>query len=97
RPARVRGEKEIQRSQAVERQVNGTFADFWQPLFEAGDMVVLDGALATELERRGANLDDPLWSAKVLIDDPDLIRAVHLDYLRAGADVITSSSYQASF
>jgi len=59
--------------------------------------VVLDGALATELERRGANLDDPLWSAKLLIEAPELIQAVHRDYFRAGADVATSSSYQASF
>lgn len=57
---------------------------------------VLDGGLATELERRGADLRDPLWSAKLLLDDPDLIRAVHLDYLRAGADVITTASYQAT-
>ncbi len=59
--------------------------------------VVVDGALATELERRGANLDDPLWSAKLLIDAPEWIQAVHRDYFRAGADVATSSSYQASF
>jgi homocysteine S-methyltransferase len=70
---------------------------FWQPFLQNGAFVVLDGGLATELERRGANLDDPLWSAKVLIDNPDLIRQVHLDYLRAGANVITSASYQASF
>lgn len=57
---------------------------------------VLDGGLATELERRGADLRDPLWSAKLLLDDPELIRVVHLDYLRAGADVITSASYQAT-
>ena len=59
--------------------------------------VVVDGALATELERRGANLDDPLWSAKLLIDASEWIQAVHRDYFRAGADVATSSSYQASF
>jgi len=61
------------------------------------DLVILDGALATELERRGANLNDPLWSAKLLIEQPDLIRQVHLDYFLAGADVATTASYQASF
>src|SRR6185503_14630032 len=60
-------------------------------------LVVLDGGLATELERRGCDLRDPLWSAKVLVDEPERIREVHLDYLRAGADVITSASYQATF
>lgn len=59
--------------------------------------VILDGALATELERRGADLDDPLWSAKCLIERPDAIRAVHLDYFNAGADVATTATYQASF
>jgi homocysteine S-methyltransferase len=59
--------------------------------------VVLDGGLATELERRGADLRDRLWSARLLLEDPDLIRAVHADYFAAGADVAISASYQASF
>ena len=58
--------------------------------------MILDGGLATELERRGADLSDRLWSARVLIDDPDLIREVHLDYFRAGAMVATTATYQAS-
>jgi hypothetical protein len=60
-------------------------------------VVVLDGALATELERRGADLNDPLWSARLLIENPGLIEQVHTGYLWAGADVITTASYQASF
>ena len=66
-------------------------------LLAAQDCVILDGALATELERRGADLDDPLWSARCLIERPDLIRDVHRDYLAAGADVLTTATYQASF
>jgi homocysteine S-methyltransferase len=58
---------------------------------------VLDGGLATELERRGADLHDELWSARVLLEDPELIRRVHLDYFEAGAQVATTASYQASF
>src|SRR5829696_8277789 len=65
--------------------------------FAHRDFVILDGALATELERRGANLNDALWSARLLLEDPDLIRQVHSDYLVAGADVITTASYQATF
>jgi homocysteine S-methyltransferase len=60
-------------------------------------VVILDGGLATELERRGADLNDPLWSARLLLDAPELIRQVHLDYYAAGADVATTASYQASF
>jgi homocysteine S-methyltransferase len=59
--------------------------------------IVLDGALATELERRGVDLRDPLWSAKCLIESPRTIRAVHMDYFRAGADVATTATYQATF
>ena len=59
--------------------------------------LILDGGLATELEKRGADLDDPLWSAKLLIENPDLVRQVHHDYYAAGADVVISASYQASF
>ena len=59
-------------------------------------VLVLDGALATELERRGCDLRDPLWSAKVLIEAPALIQQVHYDYFAAGADCATTASYQAS-
>jgi homocysteine S-methyltransferase len=60
-------------------------------------VVILDGAMATELERRGADLNGPLWSAKVLLEYPSLIRRVHYDYFAAGADVATTASYQATF
>jgi len=57
---------------------------------------VLDGGLATELERRGCDISGPLWSAHVLDQSPATIAAVHLDYLRAGADCIATASYQVS-
>lgn len=57
---------------------------------------MLDGGLATELEARGATLDTPLWSARLLRDDPAMIAAVHRDYLDAGADIITTAGYQAT-
>ncbi|MEP6637808.1 MAG: homocysteine S-methyltransferase [Chloroflexota bacterium] len=61
-----------------------------------GAVVVLDGGLATALEARGHDLSDRLWSARLLIDDPAEIEAVHLTYFRAGAMVATTASYQAS-
>jgi homocysteine S-methyltransferase len=63
----------------------------------ARSVLILDGALATELERHGADLSDPLWSAKCLLESPQLIRKVHLDYFRAGAQVATTATYQATF
>ena len=68
-----------------------------QPILADQGVVILDGALATELERRGADLRDELWSARLLIEDPASIRQLHLDYFLAGADVAVSASYQASF
>lgn len=64
---------------------------------EAGaPVVILDGGLATALEARGFDLDDPLWSARLLIEDPEAVRDVHREYLEAGADCIATISYQAS-
>lgn len=58
--------------------------------------VILDGALATELEARGCDLCDPLWSAKVLMEAPELIYQVHYDYFAAGAQCAITASYQAT-
>ena len=67
-----------------------------KPFVERRGAAVLDGGLATELERRGLTLDDPLWSARALLEARDLVAAVHRDYLEAGADVITTATYQAT-
>jgi homocysteine S-methyltransferase len=59
--------------------------------------VVLDGGLATQLEARGHDLSSSLWSARLLLDDPDAIVEAHRRYFEAGARVAITSSYQASF
>ena len=66
------------------------------PILARQRAVLFDGGLATALERRGANLSSHLWSAKLIADEPERIIDVHLSHLRAGADVISSASYQAS-
>ena len=67
------------------------------PFPDARGFAVLDGGLATALEERGHRLDTSLWSARLLLDAPDEIGAGHRAYLEAGADCITTASYQASF
>lgn len=57
---------------------------------------LLDGGLSTALERAGHNLDHPLWTARMLVDDPEALIAAHTAYLAAGAEVLITSSYQAS-
>ncbi|WP_454851406.1 homocysteine S-methyltransferase [Promicromonospora soli] len=65
---------------------------------EPNDAVLItDGGLATELEARGHDLSDDLWSARLLVDAPDEIKAAHLAFFRAGAVIATTASYQASF
>lgn len=59
-------------------------------------LIILDGALATELENRGCDINDSLWSAKILAEKPEMIEKVHYDYFSAGADCAITSSYQAT-
>lgn len=77
--------------------MDGTAPNPFDPFLEGPGVVVLDGGLATELEARGFDLDHPLWSARLLAENPDAIASVHRSYLEAGADVITTASYQATF
>lgn len=81
----------------VGRNKQGMNADVFAPFLAQRGAVVLDGAFATELERRGADLRDPLWSARIVLEQPSLIRAVHDDYFAAGADVAITATYQATF
>ncbi|EZP29255.1 homocysteine S-methyltransferase [Microbacterium oleivorans] len=59
--------------------------------------LVLDGGLGTMLEARGHDLTGSLWSAGVLLDSPGDVRAVHADFVAAGADVVTTASYQLGY
>lgn len=67
-----------------------------KPILEQKKHMIIDGALASELQRRGCDLNDSLWSAKVLIEQPELIQQVHYDYFKAGADCAITASYQAT-
>ncbi len=58
--------------------------------------IVIDGALATELERRGYDLKNELWSAKILLEQPEAIEQLHYDYFKSGADCAITASYQAT-
>lgn len=67
-----------------------------QKILSAQPFIVQDGAFATELERAGFTINDPLWSAIALYKKPELVKKVYRSYLDAGADVIITASYQAS-
>lgn len=68
-----------------------------QKILATQPLLILDGALATELERGGCDLVDSLWSAKILLENPDKIAEVHRQYYTAGADCVITASYQATF
>ncbi len=66
-----------------------------QSIRSRGGVVVLDGAMGTELEARGAAMDDAAWCGLVNLRDPALVRAVHEDHIRAGADVVISNTFMS--
>ena len=60
----------------------------------AGPPLLLDGALGTELERRGAPSALPLWSTHALLHRPALVQAIHREYVAAGAAVLTANTFR---
>jgi S-methylmethionine-dependent homocysteine/selenocysteine methylase len=65
-------------------------------LLNSKPLIFLDGAMGTELLRRGADISFPLWSARPLITQPQLVRQIHEDYIRAGADIITTNTFRTN-
>jgi homocysteine S-methyltransferase len=63
-------------------------------LIESRKVTVLDGAMGTELQRRGARVELPLWSALPLIENPNLIFSIHREYCEAGADILTTNTFR---
>jgi homocysteine S-methyltransferase len=59
----------------------------------AGEVVLLDGATGTELQRRGVPMDGEAWCALATLTHPDVLRAVHEDYVRIGCDVVTANTF----
>jgi S-methylmethionine-dependent homocysteine/selenocysteine methylase len=56
--------------------------------------LILDGANGTELERRGVHTGLPLWSSHALLDAPEVVLAIHADYARAGAEILTANTFR---
>ncbi|XP_060078624.1 homocysteine S-methyltransferase YbgG-like [Ylistrum balloti] len=63
-----------------------------------GNVVILDGGSATELERLGETSinEDPLWSARLILSNPELIKQAHKNFIEAGSDLVVTATYQAS-
>ena len=65
-------------------------------ILENNTVMVIDGSMSSVLECMGADLNNRLWTASVLSGQPELVRQVHYNYLKAGADCGITCSYQAS-
>src|SRR4030095_8878688 len=59
-----------------------------------GRPLLLDAALGTELQRREANTTLPLWSARALMEDPELVWTIHGDEVAAGAEILTADTFR---
>ncbi len=66
---------------------------WFEERINAGGRLILDGAIGTELQRRGIVMNDDAWCARANLDDPDTVRALHTDYIDAGADIITTNTF----
>lgn len=67
-----------------------------QERIERGDVIILDGATGTELEKRGAPLHKVVWSAAAVLTHSETVREIHEDYVRAGADIITTNTFSSA-
>ncbi len=65
-------------------------------LLKQKSVIINDGAMSTELQTMGFDLNNKLWTATILRENPEAIKDVHLNYLNVGANCIISNTYQAS-
>ncbi len=63
---------------------------------QRGETIILDGGTGTDIQRRGAPMSGDTWCAEVNLTHPDIVRAVHDDYIAVGADVITANTFATS-
>ena len=68
----------------------------WKDKLDRGDILIIDGAMGTELERRGAEMHKLTWAGAALIKHPEIIVDAHPDYIHAGAEVIITNTFGAS-
>ena len=63
---------------------------------DGNEVIILDGGTGTELQRRGVKTSLPLWSAQALLNAPEVVRELHVDYIKAGADIIKTNTFRTN-
>ncbi|HEY5623722.1 MAG TPA: homocysteine S-methyltransferase family protein [Gammaproteobacteria bacterium] len=66
---------------------------FWRDRLDADDIVLIDGGTGSELQRRGVAMTGAAWSGGAAYSHPDVLREIHADYIRAGAEVVTTNTF----
>ena len=66
----------------------------FEQILAANRPIVIDGGLATQLEAQGCDINNPMWSASIIVENPQAIVDAHRAFLDAGAEIIISASYQ---
>ncbi len=69
--------------------------DWLHKKISAGEIIVIDGPMGTELEARGVPMNEKAWSGEALLTHPDVVRQIHVDYIAAGAQVIITNTFSA--
>ena len=75
------------------RSATTLVSESWRVKLATGKVLVIDGGMGTELERRGVPMDEVVWSGAAVLSHPEVVRTVHEDYIRAGADVIITNTF----
>src|SRR5205807_9621699 len=83
-------------AQTERNRIRMTLIDQLNSRLDAGEVVIIDGGMGTELQARGAKMDHAAWCGLANLDHQDLVREIHEDYIRAGADVIITNTYPTS-
>ncbi len=65
----------------------------WLQQLETDQIVLIDGAMGTELQRRGVPMDKIAWSGAAVLTHPNIVREAHEDYIRAGGKVIITNTF----
>lgn len=73
-----------------------TLEETMRTAVSTGRPLIMDGATGTELQRRGVPMDDRLWNGLATATHPDILTGIHLDYLRAGSDLIIANTFSTS-
>jgi homocysteine S-methyltransferase len=72
----------------------GILSNRFRERLKSGPPLLLDAAMGTELQRRDANTSLPLWSARALLEDPELVWTIHGDEVAGGAEIVTANTFR---